>query len=52
MAISLIRMIENEDGSVDCDLRMDEEGKMYLINLGFNALLKQAIENYKANEEK
>lgn len=51
MKIELITLIENEDGTADCDLELDEAGKLYLIQLGFNALLKQAIENYKANEK-
>ena len=51
MKIDLIKLIENEDGTADCELELDEAGKLYLIQLGFNALLTKAIENYKADEQ-
>jgi hypothetical protein len=43
MKIELLKLIENEDGSADCELELDEEGKIYLINLGFIALINKAI---------
>lgn len=52
MKIELQQMIENEDGSADCILDVDEEGKEYLLNLGFNTLLRNALDHIKANEEK
>lgn len=50
MKIDLIKLIENEDGTADCELELDEAGKLYLIQLGFNTLLTKAIESYKADE--
>lgn len=51
MKIDLIKLIENEDGSADCELELDEAGKTYLIQLGFNTLLMKAIENHKTDEQ-
>lgn len=44
MNISLISLDENEDGSAECELRMDAKGKEYLLELGFNALLKMSLD--------
>jgi hypothetical protein len=43
MKIELLQLVENEDGSANCDLELDDEAKTYLINLGFISLLEKAI---------
>lgn len=48
MKIEVIVMNE-ETGEVELDL--DEEGQMYLIKLGFEALLMQTLAEIKDNEE-
>ena len=50
MNIDLITLNENEDGSADCELRMDTEGKHYLLELGFNTMLKKAIDLSEEDE--
>ena len=50
MNMEMLVLKENEDGSADVELRIDQEGKEYLINLGFNALLMKAIDHYKLDE--
>lgn len=44
MNIELITLDENEDGSAECELRMDGRGKEYLLELGFNTLLRMSID--------
>jgi hypothetical protein len=43
MKIELLQLVENADGSADCELELDDEAKTYLINLGFISLLEKAI---------
>jgi hypothetical protein len=50
MNIELITLNENEDGSADCELRMDTEGKHFLLELGFNTMLKKAIDTAGEDE--
>lgn len=48
MQVALIGdLIEQEDGSAIAQLRMDEEGKMYLMQLGLETLLLRYIEQDK-----
>ena len=46
MKIELLEMKENDDGSATCTLDMDQEGKDYLVNLGFVYMLKKMIDEY------
>jgi len=39
MAISVLMIKENKDGSADCNIRFDQEGLEILIQWGFVALL-------------
>lgn len=47
MKITLEHMQDNEDGSADVLVHMDEEGKMFLISLGINESIRKAIEQLK-----
>ena len=45
MKIELIGdLIEQEDGGAIAELDVDEEGKMYLMQLGFSVILRRGIE--------
>lgn len=47
MKIELLNLTENEDGSADVDLELDDDAKKLLIQLGVEALLLRAIKTYK-----
>lgn len=52
MKIELIGdLIEQEDGSAIAELDMDDEGRMYLIQLGFEALIIRGLEIAKKQKE-
>lgn len=38
---------ENEDGSADCSVNLDEEAKEFLIRYAIVACIKEGIENGK-----
>ncbi len=38
---------ENEDGSADCLLHLDKEAIAFLVQEGFESMLKKVIEQYK-----
>jgi hypothetical protein len=44
MEITVKAIKENEDGSADCDIYMDEEAKDFLIRYALIASLTEAIE--------
>ena len=47
MKLEVTEFLENEDGSANCVLDVDEEAKLYLINVGFLSILEKAIKEYK-----
>ena len=47
MKLELLSLTENEDGSADLEVDVDEEAKKLLLQVGLEALLIRAIENYK-----
>lgn len=47
MKIELLNLTENEDGSADVDLELDDEAKKLLIQLGIETLLLRVIKNYE-----
>lgn len=51
MAISVLMIKENKDGSADCNIRFDKEGLEVLIQWGFVALLTKAIDEYKVRPD-
>ena len=50
MKIELLNLTENEDGSADMEVELDEEAKTLLIQVGLEALIIRAIENYKESK--
>jgi hypothetical protein len=52
MKIALLgELIEQDDGSAIAELDVDNEGKLYLMQLGFEALLMRGIETMKAERD-
>ena len=52
MNIALLgELIEQEDGSAIAELDVDNDGKLYLMQLGFEALLMRGIETMKAERD-
>ena len=51
MKIELLSIDEKEYGSAEAVLDLDEAGKLYLIELGFNALLVKGLELVKHEEK-
>ena len=52
MQLALIGdLIEQEDGSAIASLRMDEEGKMYLMQLGLETIIMRYIEQQETKEK-
>jgi hypothetical protein len=47
MKLELLSLTENEDGSADLDVEVDDEAKKLLLQVGLEALIIRAIENYK-----
>ena len=47
MKIELLCLTENEDGSADMEVELDEEAKILLIQAGLETLLTIAIDKYK-----
>ena len=47
MKIELLNLTENEDGSADVDLELDDEAKKLLIQVGIETLLLRVIKNYE-----
>ena len=45
MKITLDSIKEDEDGSADCIIHIDEEGKDFLIRYAIIACLTEAVEN-------
>lgn len=43
-------LTENEDGSANLEVEVDEEAKNMLIELGLQTLIKQAIEKEKESK--
>ena len=52
MKIEIIGEIkDNPDGSGLCELDIDEEGKQYLMQLGFEVLLLRGMDAMKQDKE-
>lgn len=47
MKLELLSLTENEDGSADLEVDVDEEAKKLLLQVGLEALIIRAIERYK-----
>jgi hypothetical protein len=49
--IHINKITEHEDGSATLQVDMDEETKEYLINLGFETLIRKAIEHETSSND-
>lgn len=47
MKIELLCLTENEDGSADVEVELDDEAKKLLIQLGLETLILRAIDKQK-----
>lgn len=47
MKLELLSLTENEDGSADVEVEIDDESKKLLLQAGLEALIIRAIESYK-----
>ena len=45
--ITVIKVIENEDGSAGMELDLDPKAVQLLLDIGFNQLLREHLENTK-----
>lgn len=52
MQLTVINIIENEDGSADVELKMDEETKNYLINYAVIDILSTRLNDIDKLHEK
>jgi hypothetical protein len=43
MNINVLTCVENEDGTADLELKLDQEALSYFINVGINSVLRQVI---------
>jgi hypothetical protein len=52
MELTVISITENEDGSADVELKMDEQTKLWLINYAFVDIIKIGLDDVKEFNEK
>lgn len=50
MHIEIIEMFENSDGSATLNLDIDEDGKKFLIEAGFNSVMLKALEQKRTDD--
>ena len=50
MRLEVINYIEDSSGGASVTIDLDEEGKLFLIERGFNSTIRDAIDNLKAEE--
>ena len=43
MIVEILEVNENDDGSATITLDLDDTGKQFLLEAGFNAIMKQAL---------
>ena len=51
MEIEVVTIDEHEDGSATLQVDMDEETKDLLINVGFETLIRKALENETSSND-
>jgi len=51
MTIDVISIDEHEDGSATLQVDMDEETKDLLINIGFETLIRKALEHETSSND-
>lgn len=47
-----LELVNYNEETGTCELDVDEEGKQMLMELGFNALIRKALEVYENEQEK
>jgi hypothetical protein len=48
--LEVIDIVEDSDGGASVTIDLDEEGKMFLIERGFNNMIRDSIDNLKTEE--
>lgn len=43
MNINVLNCVENEDGTADLEVKLDQEALTYFVNVGINNVLRQVI---------
>ncbi len=43
--MDVVGVVENEDGSATVTMKLNEPAKMFFIQQGFNAIMKEAVKN-------
>lgn len=43
MNINVLNCVENEDGTADLEVKLDQEALTYFVNIGINNVLRQVI---------
>jgi hypothetical protein len=51
MTIEVVSIDEHEEGSATLQVNMDEETKDLLINIGFETLIRKALENETSSND-
>lgn len=49
MNINVLNCIENEDGTADLEVKLDQEALTYFVNIGINNMLLKVIAELKDN---
>lgn len=47
MNINVLKCVENEDGTADLEVKLDQEALSYFINIGINEVLRKVITELK-----
>lgn len=48
-SIEVVSITEREDGSADCELKVNAPAMKMLMGMGFSSLLKNAIQHYESS---
>lgn len=51
MNINVLKCVENEDGTADIELKLDQEALSYFVNIGVNSVLRQVITELENTEK-
>ena len=51
MNINVLTCVENEDGSADLEVKLDQEALAFFINVGINKALSEVITKLKETEK-
>lgn len=51
MNINVLNCVENEDGTADLEVKLDQEALTYFVNVGINNVLRQVITDLQDAEK-